>query len=199
MNFLELAKSRYTTKKYDGSKKISEETISKLKEILRLSPSSINSQPWKFTFVTNEELKDKLAKVSYHNEQKVQKASLVVVFGVIDDVHQFGAQVEKNLPEGNINYFKKNIEHLPETEIKSWLAHQVYLSLGYFLSAVASLDLDSTPMEGIQPEAYDEILKIEGYKTLFAVAVGHRDAEDSNQPTITPKSRLPLKDVIVSL
>lgn len=199
MNFLELAKNRYTTKKYDGSKKISEETISKLKEILRLSPSSINSQPWKFTFVTNEELKDKLAKVSYHNEQKVQKASLVVVFEVIDDVHQFGAQVEKNLPEGNINYFKKNIEHLPETEIKSWLAHQVYLSLGYFLSAVASLDLDSTPMEGIQPEAYDEILKIEGYKTLFAVAVGHRDAEDSNQPTITSKSRLPLEDVIVSL
>lgn len=199
MDFLELAKSRYTTKKYDGGKTISDETLARLKEILRLSPSSINSQPWKFTFVTDKELKGKLAKVSHHNEQKVLDASLVVVFAVINDVRHFERQIEKNLPEGNINYFKKNIQDKPEAEIKSWMAHQVYLSLGFFLSAVASLKLDSTPMEGIQPEAYDEILKTGGYKTLFAVAVGHRDAEDSNQPSITPKSRLPLEDVIVSL
>lgn len=198
MDFLELAKSRYTTKKYDGSKKITNEIITKLKEILRLSPSSINSQPWKFAFITNEEMKGKLAKVSYHNEHKVLNASLVVVFGVIDDIRHFETQIEKNLPEGNINYFRKNIRPLAETDIKSWMAHQVYLSLGFFLSAAASMGLDSTPMEGIQPEGYDEILKIEGYKTLFAVAVGHRDTEDSNQPTITPKSRLSLDDVIES-
>ncbi|MBP1618564.1 MAG: NAD(P)H-dependent oxidoreductase [Bacteroidetes bacterium] len=199
MDFLELAKNRYTTKQFDGSKKVADETIAKLKEIIRLSPSSINSQPWKFTFVTNEEIKAKLAKVSHHNEPKVADASLVVVFSVIDNLENFEIQIEKSLPEGSINYFKKNIKHLPEAEIKSWLAHQVYLSLGFFLSAAASLNLDSTPMEGIQTESYDEILQTEGYKTLFAVAVGYRNAEDSNQPIITPKSRLPLDKVISSI
>ena len=59
MNFLDLAKPRYATKKYDTAKQISKEQIEELKEILRLSPSSINSQPWKFTFVTDEAVKKK--------------------------------------------------------------------------------------------------------------------------------------------
>ena len=63
MSFLDLAKNRYTTKTY-SDKKIDENKIEELKEILRLSPSSINSQPWHFTFVGNPEVKEKLAKVS---------------------------------------------------------------------------------------------------------------------------------------
>ncbi|GGP73110.1 hypothetical protein GCM10009347_42020 [Shewanella algicola] len=35
----------YTTKKYDASKRISEENIEIIKEAIRLSASSINSQP----------------------------------------------------------------------------------------------------------------------------------------------------------
>ena len=53
MNFLELAKNRYTTKSY-RNEKISEDKIQKLKEILRLAPSSINCQPWKFYFIDNQ-------------------------------------------------------------------------------------------------------------------------------------------------
>ena len=45
MNFLSIAQNRYTTKMYNG-KRIPEDTLNQLKEILRLSPSSINSQPW---------------------------------------------------------------------------------------------------------------------------------------------------------
>lgn len=37
MNFLELAKNRYTTKHY-STKRISDEDIAQLKEILRLTP-----------------------------------------------------------------------------------------------------------------------------------------------------------------
>ena len=42
MNFLSIAQNRYTTKMYNG-KCIPEDTLNQLKEILRLSPSSINS------------------------------------------------------------------------------------------------------------------------------------------------------------
>ncbi len=199
MNFLELAKNRYTTKKYDASKSISEETIAQLKEILHLSPSSINSQPWKFTFVTDKETKTKLAEVSYFNEPKVNDSSLLVVFSVIDDIAKFEKNMGKYMPERAISYYDTKIKIQPESNIKAWLGHQVYVSLGYFLSAVASMGLDSTPMEGIQSEKYDEILSLKGYKTLFAVAVGHRANDDSNQPSITPKSRLPIEDVIKSI
>lgn len=79
MEVLELAKARYAAKKYDSNKRIPQETVDALKEVLRLSPSSINIQPWKFTFVQNKEVKSQLAAASLHNESKINEADLLVV------------------------------------------------------------------------------------------------------------------------
>ncbi|GIJ94809.1 oxygen-insensitive NAD(P)H-dependent nitroreductase NfsB [Capnocytophaga stomatis] len=198
MNFLDLAKNRYTTKVYQG-KKISEEKIENLKEILRLAPSSINSQPWRFIFVSDENKKQELAKVSFFNEPKINNASHLVVFLGFDNLEKFESQIQKYLLEGQINYYFQNVKPKGKEAIKKWLHRQVYISLGYFLSACASMDIDSTPMEGIQLEKYDEILKQDGYKTLFAVAIGYRDPNDSNQPSKNPKSRLPLEEIVFEL
>ena len=51
-------------------------------------------------------------------------------------------------------------------------------------------------MEGLIGSEYDKMLNNNDYRTLFAVAIGYRNEEDSNQPYITPKSRLPLGDII---
>lgn len=198
-NFLDLAKNRYTTKKYNPNVKLSEETIQELKEILRLSPSSINSQPWKFSFISDEQVKTKLAEASYFNKPKVLDASHLVVFSVIDDLDAFEKHVRENLPEGSNGYYNQFIKPMSEPEIRSWLSKQVYLSLGYFLSACASLNIDSTPMEGIQNDQYDVILELDGYTTLFAVTIGSRAEDDANQPMIKPKSRLMLEDVIQTI
>lgn len=199
MNFLEIAQKRYATKVYNSEKQIPVEVVEKLKEALRLSPSSINSQPWQFIFVSDKETKQKLAKASYFNEHKVDDASLVVVFAVLDDLDKLEAHVNNNLPEGSIAYYNGQVKNLPEAEIKAWLQNQVYLSLGFFLSASAAMDIDSTPMEGIERDKYDEILKLNGYKSVLAVSLGYRRADDSNQPSITPKSRLNTEEIIVSI
>lgn len=199
MSFLDLAKGRYTTKKYDASKVVSEEVIEQLKEILRLSPSSINSQPWHFTFVSKGDVKNKLAAASLFNQHRSEDASHLVVFSVIDDVAIFEKQIEANLPEGSVAYYNSVLKPQSETVVKNWMQHQVYLALGFFLSACASMGIDSTPMEGIDINEYDNILKIDGYKPLFAVAIGYRNEADDNQPSITPKSRLNKGDVIDSI
>ena len=196
MCFLDIAKSRYTTKKYDPNGKIADETIQKLKEILRLSPSSINSQPWKFTFISDTKMKGELSKVSYHNEEKIKDASHIVIFSVIENVEDFENRNLSRLPERAFLYYTRMVKPRGEAEIKSWLSCQVYLSLGFFLSACASMEIDSTPMEGIETGEYDRILQQDGYKTLFAVAIGYRDKEDANQPSITPKFRLAIENVI---
>lgn len=199
MNFLELSQRRYTTKQYDPSKGVSEEKVNQLKEILRLSPSSINSQPWKFFFISDEKRKQELAAVSNFNEEKINNASHLIVFTAIDDVALFEEKAKEYLPEYAQAYFQSVVKPKGEAAIKAWWQHQVYLSLGYFLSACASLDIDSTPMKGIQTAEYDRILQLKGYKTLFAVAIGYRDAADTNQPSVKPKSRLPLDKVIETI
>lgn len=196
MTFKELAQTRYTTKKYDSDRKLNNGQIAELKQILNLSPSSINSQPWKFAFVGDAALKEQLSKVSYFNEPKVRDASHVVVFTVFDDISAFEQQIETNLPEGAVGYYRQFIKGLPEHEIKAWLSNQVYIALGFFLSACASMGIDATPMEGIEGEAYTEILGLKGYRALCAVCIGYRDLEDTNQPSVRPKSRLALDAVI---
>lgn len=196
MDFLELAKTRYTTKKYDSSRKISEEKINELKEILRLVPSSIDSQPWKFIFISDEKLKNELAEVSYHNTNKIKDASHIVVFNMVDNVAFLEKEYIPKLALGSQDYYKNRIKPRGEEGIKIWMSRQLYIALGFFLSACAAMGIDSTPMEGIQADKYTEILKLEGYKTLFAVAIGKRAQDDENQPSITPKRRNPIGFVI---
>ncbi|AZB24741.1 nitroreductase family protein [Chryseobacterium bernardetii] len=197
MNFLEKMKSRYTVKKYNPKGKIDEQQVEELKEILNLSPSSINSQPWNFVFVNDTELKKQLGDKSYFNKEKVLESSYIIVFQVIKDLNNFEKQIEENLPEGAVNYYRTMVKPKGEEAIKAWLGHQVYLSLGVFLSACATMGIDSTPMEGIEPEGYDAILNNEKYETLFAVAIGERDETDANQPKFNPKKRLNAEKIIL--
>lgn len=197
MNFLDQMKNRYTVKKYNPQGKISEEQIATLQEILHLSPSSINSQPWNFVFVNDPELKKQLGNKSYFNKEKVLDSSHVIVFQVIKNIENFEKQIEENLPEGSVNYYRTMVKPKGEEAIKSWLGHQVYLSLGVLLSACAAMGIDSTPMEGIEPEGYDAVLNNEKYETLFAVAIGERDEADTNQPKFNPKKRLNAEKIIV--
>lgn len=200
MNFLDFAKRRYATKKYNQIKKISAEQIDELKEIIRLSPSSINSQPWKFTFVTSEDVKRELASQSYMNEQSINDVGLLVVFSVMEDIKHFEERNISILPEGwRTGFYEPMIKSNGDASVKSWMEHQVYLSLGYFLSACISMGLDATPMEGINREAYKQILAQDGYAPLFAVTVGYADLSDFMHPSVFPKSRFELDEVVQSI
>ena len=196
MNFLQTAKERYTTKKYDVSKKIPQKDIDALQETLHLSPSSINSQPWHFTFVNDENTKKLLAEVSFFNASKILNCSHLVVFSVISSIEKFENQIQENIPAGAVGYYNTFLKPKTEQEIKNWFTQQVYLSLGVFLSACATMKIDATPMEGIEIDKYDEILQNTTHKTLVAVAIGYRDVNDANQPSLKPKSRLDLEKVI---
>lgn len=200
MSFLDLAKRRYATKKYDPAKKVSVEQIEELKEIIRLSPSSINSQPWKFTFVTDEVVKRELASKSYMNENSINDVGLLVVFSVMDDIEHFEQRNISILPElWRTAFYEPIVKSNGDVATKSWMENQVYLSLGYFLSACISMGLDATPMEGIDRSSYKEILAQDGFSPLFAVTVGYADKTDWAHPTVLPKSRFELDEVVQSI
>ncbi len=199
MSFLESMQRRYTTKKYDASKKIENQKIETLKEILHLSPSSINSQPWRFTFISDSDTKKKLSEVSWLNTNKVLDSDTVVVFSRINNINLFEEQIEKGLPKGAVDYYKEFIKPQPEEQIKAWFGRQVYLALGILLSACAEMGIDATPMEGIEPKNYDSILNQTDYTTLVVVAIGYRDQDDFNQPSKNPKSRRDINKVIETI
>ena len=62
MDLLKITQTRYTTKAYDPSKKIPAEQFERLLEILRLTPSSINIQPWHFFIADHDAPKQRIPK-----------------------------------------------------------------------------------------------------------------------------------------
>lgn len=195
MDILKLLQSRYTTKVYDLSFRLSEEQLATIKEVLRLSPSSINSQPWAFELIEDEALKSVLAEESRSNLERVKQASLLIVFYTYRDVETFiKERIDTQEPPVQA-YFHTYIASQGREAIQAWQTHQVYIALGVLLTSLASMGLDSTPMEGINIDKYDEILGREKYRPVLAVLVGRHAEDDFNHPSRKNKQRR--NDVIV--
>lgn len=59
MNMLELSAERFSARKYT-EESVSEEDLNYILECVRLAPSAVNKQPWKFVVVESDEAKAKL-------------------------------------------------------------------------------------------------------------------------------------------
>ena len=51
MNFLELVKARYSVRNYE-ERPIEQNKLDYIMECVRLAPSAVNFQPWKFAVIT---------------------------------------------------------------------------------------------------------------------------------------------------
>jgi nitroreductase len=198
---------RYAVKKMDPSKKISDSDWNTLAESLRLAPSSYGLQPWKFFVVQNLGLRKQLREASW-NQSQVEDCSHMVVFATRPDLSE--ADIQKYIdqmvkirgvtPESLDGYKNAMIGDLikgPRHEtIKWWAQRQSYIAMGFLMQTAALLNIDTCPLEGLDPAAYDRILGLQkaGYATVAAVACGYRHADDKYQSA--KKVRFDSKDVI---
>ena len=76
MDFLNLVKTRYSVRNY-MSKEIEPEKLDYIMECVRLAPSAVNNQPWKFAVVTDPKLLTAL-KTTYSREW-IQEVPCMIV------------------------------------------------------------------------------------------------------------------------
>jgi len=79
MDFLELAKKRYSVRKYQN-KAIEEDKLNYVLECGRVAPSAVNNQPWHFIVVTEKEKKQKIMS-TYKKPWILSAPALIVVCG----------------------------------------------------------------------------------------------------------------------
>ncbi|MFV0626432.1 MAG: oxygen-insensitive NAD(P)H nitroreductase [Alphaproteobacteria bacterium] len=217
MNIIDSANKRYSTKSFDETKKISAAHVQALKALLRLSPSSVNSQPWHFILAGTDEGKKKIAKATSgayeFNLQKILKASHIVVFCAKTDFDETYLQDLTNQEDidgrfiseqAKIDQHEKrnmfvNMHKSQIKDVQEWAAKQVYINLGFFLQGVGSLGLDTVPIEGFDSQIMDKEfgLKEKGLKSLVIAAVGYHAEDDFNIKL--PKSRWQEKDIITEI
>ena len=215
MKIAELVRTRHTCKAYDPQRPLSEEQLQRLQEILRFSPSSVNSQPWHFFLVSSGAGKAKLVPaLTEHNMEKVRSAPLTVVIATkteLDDAHlqallaqeeldgRFGGNEEAKKGADGARRYYVGLNSTSAQKQQEWMARQAYIALGFLLMGAATLELDATPIEGFFPEKLDAALGLRelGLKSVVVASIGHRSEQDFN--AALPKSRLPAEQLITRL
>jgi nitroreductase len=217
-NIIESLQWRYATKKFDTTKKLTPAQLDMLLTAARLSPSSFGLQPWKFVIVTDPAVRAKLREAAWGQSQ-ITDASALIVFCVrknIDDAlvdtYMQSIATTRNVPLDSLKGFADSIKgsinsratagSAPEaatSAAREWASRQVYIALGVLLTTAAHLDIDACPMEGFDPQKFDDILGLAalGLESRVLAAVGFRSADDTAAGM--EKVRFPKEEVVVEV
>ncbi|NCC53224.1 MAG: nitroreductase, partial [Spartobacteria bacterium] len=76
MSFLDLARTRQSTRKYDPARPVPRETIERCVEAARLAPSACNSQPWEFIILDQDPFRSALAQPAFGGPYKMNRFAL---------------------------------------------------------------------------------------------------------------------------
>jgi nitroreductase len=191
--FIENQNWRYATKKFDATKRISAEDLETLKEAIRLSTSSYGLQPYKVFIIEDPAIREALKPASW-NQSQITEASQLVVFAnytkldetVIDNyIERISKtrEVPTEAIQGYGDFMKSKILGLTPEQQAIWTSKQTYLALGNLINAAAELKIDATPMEGFEPEKYNDVLNLNALNlnASLVATIGYRHEEDANQ------------------
>ena len=190
MALLDDLKWRYATKAYDSTKKVDQKDVDKIIEAARLAPTSSGLQQFRIMVITNQELKEKIVPIAM-DQQNIAQCSHLLVFAAwdryteerIDEVYNYTTD-QRGLPRGRFGSYTNKLKslYLPQTAEENFAhtARQAYIGLGLALAQAAELKVDSTPMEGFDNSALDELLDLrsKGLRSVVLMPIGYRDNEN---------------------
>lgn len=199
---------RYSVKKFDATKKVDTKTLDIIVNSFYLSPSSLNSQPWKLVVVSDPKVKAKLAEAGMDaNKKRIEECSHLLVLMSRDismsHVHQVidsTKMLQIMMKKKGVSRFKMSLFiwfYARLRGMSKWASNQLYIALGFLLAACSELEVGALPMEGIHKRKIDQILKLGSeYRSQVAVAIGYPHADDLDNPSRLEKSRLPREQVV---
>lgn len=203
MELIKNLKWRYAVKKY-SKEVVSENKIDQIIEAINLTASSCGIQPYRLFVITNPEVRQKLAAGSFNKQ--IKDSSHLLVFAALNKITseyiaEYVAMTEKqrNLEIGALNDFRDTLISFFSTQTPEqnaiWSSKQAYIGLGTALIASAELEIDATPMEGFDPNLFDDVLALseKGLHASVIISLGYRDASNDYLASM-PKVRLPINE-----
>jgi nitroreductase len=187
-SLLEHLNWRYATKKMDPAKAVPQEKVDAIIEAIRMTPTSSGTQPFELIVVTDPDVRAKISEVAW-GQQQINDGSHLLVFAAWDNYTADRIDAVTNqlndergeIPMAKEYYDNLKANYLPRPAEVNYAhaARQAYIALGVALVAAAEQEVDSTPMEGFEPEKVDDILglKERGLRSVLLLPLGYRDTE----------------------
>jgi len=189
MELIQSLKWRYATKQMNPAKAVPQDKVERILEAVRLAPSSSGLQPYEVILVTNREILEKIKAVA-HGQGQVTDCSHLLVFAAWDDYTPERINMMFDLTnaergftsEAGESYRNMLLSRYPGRGAEVNFQHatkQAYIGLGAALIAAAIEQVDSTPIEGFDPDALDKVLNLRsrGLRSVLIMPLGYRDAD----------------------
>jgi nitroreductase len=198
---------RYATKKFDASKKLSDEQLKTLMEATQLSASSFGLQPYRIVMVENPATRAKIREHAWGQAQVTDASHLFVFCPLrsIDEAYvtQYINLIAKTrgIPAENLKGFHDmmmgTVHARNPEQLAAWLKCQAYIAVGFMLSAAAENHIDACPMEGFDPAHVDIDLDLakDNLTSAVIVAVGFRSHDDESASY--KKVRFPAEELFI--
>lgn len=190
MSLIDKLQWRYATKKMDPAKAVPPEKVDQILEAIRLTASSSGLQPYEVLVITNKEVREKIKPIA-NGQSQITDCSHLLVFAAwdtytakrINDAFDMTETIRNFSSESGTAYRQMLLKVYPARDAEINFTHaakQVYIGLGTALIAAAYEQVDSTPMEGFDPQALDTILNLKekGLRSVVLLPLGYRKADE---------------------
>jgi len=206
MELLDKLNWRYATKAMNGET-VPEDKIERILEAARLAPTSSGLQPFEIIVIKNKDIKEKIREVGW-NQSVITDCSHLFIFAAWDTYTKERINYMFDLTndirgfknEGWENYRQQLLNSYPqkdEEENFNHAAKQAYIAFAHAIVAAAYEGVDTTPMEGFDAEAVDQILglRAKGLRSAVLLPVGYRKTEEDWLSDLV-KVRKPMEDLV---
>ncbi len=206
MELLDKLNWRYATKAMNGTK-VAQNKIDTIIEAASIAPTSSGLQPFEIMVITNQELKEKIRAIGW-DQPVITDCSHLLVFVAWDNytperinkMFDLTNTIRGFKNEGWEDYRQMLLNSYPQRDAETNFNHaarQAYVAFSQAIAAAAFEGVDSTPMEGFDPDALDEILNLraKGLRSCVMLPLGYRDAEQDWLVNL-PKVRKSKEDLV---
>jgi len=189
MELLDKLNWRYAAKAMNGQK-VPQAKIDNIIEAISLTPTSSGLQPFEVIVITNQEVKEKIRPIAW-NQSVITDCSHLFVFAAwdtytadrINKMFDLTNTIREFKNDGWENYRQMLLSSYPQKDAEENFNHaakQAYIAFSQAIAAAAFEEVDSTPLEGFDPAALDEILglRAKGLRSCVMLPIGYRDTEN---------------------
>ena len=198
-----LQHQRYATKKFDPTRRISDEDWAALVEVGRLAPSSLGFEPWKLLLLNNEGMKQDLKSMAWGAVSMLDGASHFVIYLARKGVNYETSYIEKLMQEvrhrsydpdsayaHRIKSFQESDAQLnDERSLFDWASKQTYIQMANMMNAAVLMGMDSCPIEGYDKAKVEAYLEEKGVLDTSEFGVSVMCAFGYREEDIKPKVR----------
>jgi len=190
MSLIEKLQWRYATKKMDPAKAVPQDKVEQILEAIRLTASSSGLLPYEVLVITNKEIREKIKSIA-NGQSQIVDCSHLLVFAAwdnytaerINDAFDMTETIRNFTSDAGTAYRQMLLKVYPARDSEINFTHaskQAYIGLGTALIAAAEEEVDSTPMEGFDPQALDTLLNLKekGLRSVVMLPLGYRKTDE---------------------